>query len=108
MKKIIFIAAFSLFSALAYCQKATDNFIGKWKADKGIVIDITKKGNSFEGTTASKTILNNLHFEDGVWKGTLIKPEDKQQYNCTAVLDENNLKLTIKKGMFSKIIVWTK
>lgn len=108
MKKIIYIALFSLLSTLAYCQKATDNFAGKWKADKGVIIEIEKKGNSFVGTTASKTILNNLHFEDGVWKGTLIKPEDKQQYNCTAVLDGNNLKLTVKKGMFSKTIVWTK
>lgn len=108
MKKVIFIALFSLLSAVGYSQKATDNFAGKWKADKGVIIDIVKKGNSFVGTAATKVILDNLHFENGAWKGSLIKPEDKQQYNCTAVLDGNNLKLTVKKGMFSKTIVWTK
>lgn len=108
MKKVILITLLCFLSLISYSQKATDNFAGKWKTDKGVVIDIVKKGNSFVGTAATKVVLNNLHFEDGVWIGYLLKPEDKQQYNCTAVLEGNKLKLTIKKGMFSKIIIWTK
>lgn len=109
MKKVIFIALLSLFSILAYSQKATDNFAGKWKTDKGAIVDITKKGNIFVGTSSNAVIiLNNLQFVDGEWKGTLIKPEDKSKYNCTAILEGNKLKLTVKKGIISKQITWTK
>ncbi|PVV59925.1 DUF2147 domain-containing protein [Chryseobacterium sp. HMWF035] len=108
MKKLIFIKLFSLLSIAYYGQKATDNFAGKWRTDKGVTIDVVKKGNSFIGTTATKLVLDNLHFENGTWKGYLIKPEDKKQYTCTAILEGNNIKLTVKKGVVSKVIVWTK
>lgn len=109
MKNIILIVIISLFSTLVYCQKATDNFAGKWKTDKGIIVEIIKKGNVFVGTSSNAVIiLNNLQFVDGEWKGTLIKPEDKSKYNCTAILEGNKLKLTVKKGIISKQITWTK
>jgi uncharacterized protein (DUF2147 family) len=108
MKKVIITTLMGLLSVEGYSQKATDNFTGKWKTDKGVVIYIEKKENRFVGTTASNTILNNLHFVDDAWKGTLIKPENNEQFNCTAILEGNKLKLTIKKGIVSKTIVWIK
>jgi uncharacterized protein (DUF2147 family) len=91
-------------------QSAEDDFSGNWKTEQGPLVLITKSGDTFKGVNVehNKLVLENLKFEDDEWTGTLIKPKDGSKYNCTAVLSGNKLKFTVKKGLFSKTITWTK
>lgn len=108
MKKLIFTTLVGLLSVVGYCQKATDNFSEKWKTDKGIIIDIVKNGNSFNGTAGSRLILDDLHYTSGVWKGTFNRPLKNQKKECTAIIQDNKLKITIKNDSGSETIIWTK
>lgn len=96
--------------SIASAQSAEDDFSGNWKTEQGPLVQITKSGDAFNGVNVEhdKLVLENLKFEDSEWTGTLIKPKDGSRYNCTAVLSGNKLKLTAKKGLFSKTIIWTK
>lgn len=107
----IFLILF-LFLSVSFvnAQSAEDDFSGNWKTEQGPEVLITKSGDTFKGVNVEhdKLVLENLKFEDGEWTGTLIKPKDGSRYNCTAVLSGNKLKLTAKKGLFSKTLTWTK
>ena len=107
----IFLILF-LFLSVSFvnAQSAEDDFSGNWKTEQGPEVLITKSGDTFKGVNVEhdKLVLDNLKFEDGEWTGTLIKPKDGSRYNCTAVLSGNKLKLTAKKGLFSKTLTWTK
>jgi uncharacterized protein (DUF2147 family) len=110
LKSILMISFLFLVVTVIFAQSAKDDFSGSWKSEQGPLVDITKSGETFKGVNKehNKVVLENLKFEDNEWSGTLIKPQDGSKYNCTAVLDGNKLKLTVKKGLFSKTIVWTK
>ena len=109
MKKILTIALFFI-SAGALAQKANDNFAGKWKADEGKFVVVTKSGNSFTGVTADKNfiMLSDVKFTDGKWKGTIIRPEDGAKANCELMFEDGKLKIVAHKGIFSKTIYWTR
>ncbi|MBK8553268.1 MAG: DUF2147 domain-containing protein [Ignavibacteria bacterium] len=96
--------------SIVTAQSSEDDFSGNWKTEQGPLVQITKSGDSFKGVNVEhdKLVLEDLKFEDGQWTGTLIKPKDGSRYNCTAVLSGNKLKLTAKKGLFSKTVTWTK
>ena len=96
--------------SIVTAQSAEDDFSGNWKTEQGPLVLITKSGDTFKGVNVEhdKLVLVNLKFEDGEWTGTLIKPKDGSKYNCTAVLSGNKLKLTAKKGLFSKTLTWIK
>lgn len=109
--KNVLTITFLLFSvSFAVAQSADDDFSGNWKTDQGPLVLITKSGDTFKGVNVEhdKLILENLKFADGKWTGTLIKPKDGSKYNCTAVLNGDKLKFTVKKGIMSKTITWTK
>lgn len=91
-------------------QSAEDDFSGDWKTEQGPLVQITKSGDTFKGVNVehNKEVLENLKFVDNEWTGTLIRPKDGSKYDCTAVLSGNSLKLTVKKGLLSKTITWTK
>lgn len=112
MKKTILSTALFLFSALAtFAQKSTDNLAGNWKTPQGKVIMINSTVNStFNGTVKDKNImvLKDVKFSGGKWKGQLIKPDDGSKINCEVLLDGDKLRLTAKKGPFSKEIIWRK
>lgn len=108
MKKVVFITLLGLLSVVGYSQKATDNFAGKWKTEKGIIIDIAKNGNSFNGTAGARLVLDDLHYTSGVWKGTFIRPLKNEKNECTAIVQDNKIKITIKSENGSETIVWIK
>ena len=43
MNKIILTLILCIISITIYAQKSSDNFSGKWKTEKGVVIEIIKK-----------------------------------------------------------------
>ena len=109
-KNTLLIMFLFLSVSIVSAQSAEDDFSGNWKTEQGPLVQITKSGDTFKGVNVEhdKTVLENLKFVDGEWTGTLIKPKDGSRYNCTAVLSGNKLKLTAKKGLFSKTLTWTK
>jgi uncharacterized protein (DUF2147 family) len=109
-KFVLTLLLFSLFSLMAYAQKSTDNFSGKWQTDKGEIIEITKNGSSFIGKAAKnkKVVIENLHFDNGKWTATIIKPKDGEKIDAIVTLAGDKINILIKKGMMSKTIVWIK
>jgi len=110
MNKLLLTLALCVFSVMTYAQKSTDNFSGKWKTDKGDLIEITKNGNSFTGTAGEKKkiVMENLHFANGKWTATMIKPKDGEKVDATLTLTGNKINILVKKGFLSKTIIWTK
>ncbi|PTT76960.1 hypothetical protein [Chryseobacterium sp. HMWF035] len=56
----------------------------------------------------SKIILEDLHFRHDVWKGTFYRPFKNQKFECTAILAEDKMKITLKKNSVSENVTWTK
>lgn len=110
MKKQIIAAMLVLASALAFGQKAADDFSGKWKTPEGKIILISRSGKMFGGTTqeGGQKIIENVLFADGHWQGTILKPGTSTRAKCELILDGDKLTITARKGIFSKTIVWTK
>lgn len=111
MKKKIVITGVCLFAALmSFAQKDTDDFSGKWKTPEGKIIVITKQGSGFIGMTEdkTKTVLKDVTFNDGKWRGSIIKPDDGTTVNCELTREGSNLNVVAKKGMFSKKLTWIK
>ena len=109
-KNVLMITLLFLSVTFANAQSADADFSGNWKTEQGPLVQITKSGDTFKGVNVehNKLVLENLRFEDNKWTGTLIKPKDGSKYNCTATLNGNKLEFTVKKGLFSKTITWTK
>ncbi|MDR7128031.1 uncharacterized protein (DUF2147 family) [Algoriphagus sp. 4150] len=111
MKKRIMISIMLMMvSVLSFSQKITDDFSGKWKTSEGKVILITKSGNAFTGAIeeSKETIIENVHFTDGQWKGKIFKPGSSTKADCELVMQDNKLTITARKMTFSKTIVWIK
>ncbi len=110
MNKLFFTLVLTAFSLMGYAQTATDNFAGKWKTDKGELIEISKSGDVFIGKAGQTktTVLDNVRFSNGKWMGTLIKPKDGEKVDGTLTLKGDKINILVKKGMISKTIVWTK
>lgn len=91
-------------------QQVKDDFTGKWKTEKGQVINIYKTGAGFTGTAGPEDImvLKEVHLSDGIWKGNLIKPGSNNLVPCELRLIGDAIVITAKKGMFSKSFTWTK
>ncbi|MEW7290284.1 DUF2147 domain-containing protein [Aquimarina sp. 2304DJ70-9] len=91
-------------------QKSTDNFEGNWKMEEGVIVHITKQGDSFMGivTEKDKVILENITFDNKKWTGTLIKPKDGKKMTCELILEGRELKIKVSKGFVSKTLTWTK
>jgi hypothetical protein len=107
MNKLFLTLALSVFSIIANSQNSTGNFSGKWKTDKGELIEITKIENNFIGTTGEmkKIMIENLHFSNGKWTATMIRPNDGEKIDASVTLIGNKINIFVKKGIISKTIV---
>ncbi len=106
---VISMAILLLTSTLAFSQKATDDFSGRWNTPKGIVITITKSGNTYTGIAEDKrVVLKGVKFSDGKWQGIIQKGEGGTQADCELVLNKNKLTIYATKYLFKKTLVWEK
>jgi hypothetical protein len=110
MQKVIILIFIICNFSIAIAQKSTDNFSGKWKTEKGIVIEITKVKSSFIGKPLDKNVLvlNDLTFTNGKWRGILINPKKDVSVNCEAYLQGNKIKFIVTKGLITKELIWIK
>lgn len=110
--KLLLISLLTIFSFSLWGQSIEDNIVGDWKTKEDKIINIVAKGQGFEGLAASanKLVMENIRFEGDKWKGTMIRPTDGKKANCTLLLQDKGktLKVTVKKGMMSKNLFWTK
>lgn len=63
MNKIILTLILCIISITIYAQKSSDNFSGKWKTEKGVVIEIIKNGNIFTGIDVELKKIANTKFK---------------------------------------------
>ena len=109
--KSVMLCLFSiLFCNLAFSQKATDDFSGKWKTEEGGTIEVSRKGAGFIGVGVLKklVVLKDLQFKNGKWVSEMTNPTKNQTANCELLLEGNSIKIIARKGFFSKTIYWTK
>lgn len=109
-KNILLITYLFISVSFVQAQSADYDFTGNWKSEQGPLVQISKTGDTFRGVNAEidKVVLEDLKFADDKWTAVLIKPQDGSRYDCTVTLQGDNLKFTIKKGLLSKTITWTK
>ena len=108
-KKIVVSCLLAISSVLAFGQKVTDNFTGKWKTSEGKMVLVTGDAQQgFDGVVENKdiTVLKDVRFSSNKWTGWIIRPTDGMEVKCEVLLDDDKLRITAKKGMFSKEIIW--
>jgi uncharacterized protein (DUF2147 family) len=99
MKKAFFIITSLLATTVAFAQKATDNFTGKYKTDDGEIITIAKTSTGFVGTDEAKTIvLKDVKFDGKEWKATVYNPKKDVTASGEILLEGNKLKIVAHKG----------
>lgn len=110
IQKTLMVVTLLATSTITFAQKATDDFSGKWKTDDGKIITVTKSSEGFVGKADdNKTvILYGVKFSDKKWSGVVTNPKENKTAKCELILESGKLKITAKKGIMSKIIIWTK
>lgn len=108
-KQVIIICLLIISTTVSFAQKASDHLEGNWKTPQGKIIVISGNAQQgFTGTVQNKaiTVLKDIRFSAGKWKGTIIKPGDGSEAACELRVHGDILLITAKKGIFSKEITW--
>jgi uncharacterized protein (DUF2147 family) len=109
MNKILISAALIFTSVLAFSQKATDNFTGKYKTEDGAIITITKTSDSFIGLDPEKkVVVKDVKFDGKEWKATIYNPKKDMTASAEILLEDKKLKIVAHKAFLSKTIYWVK
>ena len=107
MKKIFFLLIAVTMTSATFAQKATDNFVGKYKTEDGGIITITKTATGFLGIDETKkVVLKDVKFDGKEWKATIINPKKDMTASGEILLVGNKLKIVAHKGIISKTIYW--
>jgi hypothetical protein len=110
-KELSFLIFLFYTSSLLFAQSATDDFTGKWKAEEGKIVEITRSGNVYTGIGIPEKVevLKDVKFRDGKWEGIVRNPLNKKEAKCEVELNgPDKLKIIAKIGKFRKIFFWTK
>jgi uncharacterized protein (DUF2147 family) len=107
MNKLIYLLIAMAMTSVAFAQKATDNFVGKYKTDDGGMITVTKTAAGFLGTDETKkVVLKDVKFDGKEWKATIYNPKKDMTASGEILLESNKLKIVAHKGFLSKTIYW--
>ena len=107
MKKVFLFFVCITIATIALAQKATDNFVGKYKTEEGVVITITKTATGFIGKDHENNIvLKDVKFDGKEWKAIVYNPKKDITATCELLLENNKLKIVAHKGFLSKTIYW--
>lgn len=110
MNRYILIAFSLCISSLIFAQKKNDDFTGRWKAPKGAIIIVSKSNNSFIGKTELEdvVVLEDIRFFKGKWTAVVLNPKEHLIAKCELKLEQNKLKIIVRKGILHKTITWIK
>lgn len=108
--RYILIAITLCISSLTFGQKENDDFTGRWKAPKGAIIIVSKPNNSFIGKTELENVvvLKDVKFFNRKWTAVVLNPQEHLIANCELKLEQNKLKIIVRKGILYKTITWIK
>ena len=113
MKKLI-LAIILLFS---FSTQAQSSLNGLWDTgENNTNIEVSEKNNQWVGlvkTSDTKEdigmlILKDLKKDGDKWTGKIYAPKRKEWYDVEIIAQEDNLKLKVSAGIFSKSLVWKK
>ncbi len=96
---------------LLFAQQSTDDFTGKWVAEEGKIVEITKSNGVYNGIGIPENVhvLKDVKFKDGKWEGIIHNPRNKKEAKCEVELEgPDKLKIIAKIGKYRKIFFWTK
>lgn len=110
MSKLFMLIISICFNTIIFAQKPTDDFSGKWKTSEGKIITISKTQSGFIGKAEDNItiILNEIKYIDKKWLAIVSNPKENKTAICELILGVKSLKIIAKKGVMSKIIIWTK
>jgi uncharacterized protein (DUF2147 family) len=115
MNKTIMIITLCFLGAALYAQT---EITGIWNTGKdNTLVKIYEKDGVYLGEVVSsdnpkaeigKQIIKDLKNKGGKWKGKLYAAKKKKWFNAKMDLEDDNLKITVKSGLFKKTIEWKK
>jgi hypothetical protein len=99
-----------LFCNWIFCQKASDDFSGRWKAPKGDVIRVYRTKSGFIGKTVKEgvVVLKDVKFANGKWTAIILNPRENIIADAELFLESGKIKIIAKKGPFQKTLYWEK
>ncbi|MEM1358129.1 MAG: DUF2147 domain-containing protein, partial [Bacteroidota bacterium] len=119
MKNMLLIFGCLLFTAQISAQTGGEKILGTWTTpDQNQVLEFIQDGDTYTAVirqadqveAIGKTPISGLEYKgNGSYKnGQIYIPKRDMMANCsTKILNERELKLTIKVGMMSKKVTWT-
>lgn len=105
-----------LFSVMA--MNAQHSLTGVWDTGQdNTKVKITESNNIFAGTIISsdrsdarigKLLIKDLKQQNGIWKGKVYAAKKGKWYDATVKEKGNALLISVKVGLVSKTLEWTK
>lgn len=114
--KILFTCCILFSTLLMHAQESSLGGIWDMGQDD-TKIEITKNNGIYEGRIASSDnanakignlILKEVKSVSGKWKGKLYSPKKKQWFDAVLNVEGKKLLVTVKSGVMSKTVEWTK
>lgn len=103
---------------LSLTMHAQESLTGTWNmGEDDTKIEIKKGDGVYEGRIASSDnanakignlILKDVKSVNGKWKGKLYSPKKKEWFDATLKVAGKKLLVTVKSGLMSKTVEWTK
>ncbi len=118
MKNTLKLVIALCFTTLAFSLNAQQAINGIWNTGQdNTLIEIKEKNGSYEGRVFSsdnnKAVIGNLFVKEvksvsGKWKGKLYSPKKQEWFDAVFLIKGEKLTVTVKSGLMSKTVEWTK
>ena len=103
--------------SLSFSIQAQSTLDGLWDTgEANTKIDVSEKNSLWSGVVKAsdskddigELILKDLKKDGDKWTGKIYAPKRKEWYDVEIIAQEDNLKLKVSAGIFSKSLVWKK
>jgi len=103
--------------SLSFSIQAQSTLDGLWDTgEANTKIDVSEKNSLWTGVVKAsdinddigELILKDLKKDGDKWTGKIYAPKRKEWYDVEIIAQENNLKLKVSAGIFSKSLDWKK
>ena len=102
---------------LSFSIQAQSTLDGLWDTgEANTKINVSEKNSLWSGVVKAsdikddigELILKDLKKDGDKWTGKIYAPKRKEWYDVEIIAQEDNLKLKVSAGIFSKSLVWKK